>query len=434
MAFDQVSNERPHKDNKQDLVKLSEEPFRDCKLWNRKEYELERHRYDDRKTFLQDMLIHSDSPYAKFGGPMHERTTLENTIRHKMPVAVASVMQRDMETFEKRARHERMPPELVQKVYHDINRMFTDQPTRELLPAQKQQLAREILHQAAHPESIVQGHHNTCNVASVEFRLYARNPDKAAQAVVNMAMHGKFQTQDGTWIKLDKGSLVPDSEAKNNPEDGTRRTYASQLLQIGAVNTHWQRRTEIDGIRYSYEQDKQGNERVMEYIDGKPHRMTDRDGSLADSPMLTTNKLTDIYNQIAGTNDAKIAAENANGMRQKNVRLSESTDADIRLESPKQLHDLLSEAKRNHRLPVFIGVHTGNHPFDIQELRENPTLARVNGNFGWHAVAIYDYHEASHTAKLHNSWGKKNDLNVRVDTLYKATIVPDEPGFRGDGY
>ena len=417
-----------HLTNKQeDLKRLSEQPFHECKLWNRDMQEKERHRWEDRKTFLGDMEIHSDSPYAKFGGPMHERTQLEKAIHAKMPIGVASEMEKDMHAFEERARKQRLEPEAVQKLYHQINRLFSEKSTTELTAGAKQQLAREILHQAAYPESVVQGHHNTCNVASVEFRLYTRAPQQAANVVADLALHGQFQTKDGSPIALNKTSLAMDSEARNNPHDGTKRTYASQLLQIGAVNVKWERDHNIDGINYFYQQDKQHDERLMEYVDGKPPRNSD--GTIAFQPKLSARDLTDIYNQMAGTDDRRIAAENVNGSRQKNVRLPESTDNDVYLRSATELHNLLCEAKREHKLPLFLGVHTANHPFDKQELRVNPNLARTDENFGWHAIAIYDYDERTHTAKIHNSWGKSNDINVNVDQLYRATLVPNEPAF-----
>lgn len=417
-----------HLTNKQeDLKRLSEQPFHECKLWNREMHDKELHRWQDRKTFLGDMQLHADSPYAQFGGPMHERTQLEKTIHAKMPVAVANAMEKDMRSFEARARKQHLEPEAVQQFYHQINRLLTEKPIRELTPGAKHQLAREIMHQAAHPESVVQGQHNTCNVASVEFRLYMRAPEAAARTVTNLALSGHFMTKDLSTITLNKTSLEMDSEAKNNPHDGTKRTYASQLLQLGAVNVRWQRDHSIDGLSYFYQQDKQHQERLMQYIDGKPPH--DSDGTVAFTPKLGVKDLTDIYNQIARTNDKHIAAENINGMRQTNVRLPESTDNDVRLRSTTELHTLLLQAKREHKLPLFLGVHTGNHPFDTQQLRVNPNLVRVDGDFGWHGIAIYDYDEKSHTAKIHNSWGKANDINVNVDQLYKATVVPNEPGF-----
>ncbi len=106
---------------------------------------------------------------------------------------------------------------------------------------------------AAHPNTVDQGAHQTCNVTTLEVRNYSRDPERNAQLIADIATKGKFVTAGGTRIdmtKLDFG-LRPDNEAlralklQNGgksealKEDGAR-DWSSQIIQTAMVNAHWQ--------------------------------------------------------------------------------------------------------------------------------------------------------------------------------------------------
>jgi hypothetical protein len=96
-----------------------------------------------------------------------------------------------------------------------------------------------------------QGMNNTCNVTTVENRLYTREPSKVAQLVADVALSGKYITSSGETIDVAalSGGLKPDFEARQSLRlqnkgkadvkyDGGR-DWSSQLVERALANIKW---------------------------------------------------------------------------------------------------------------------------------------------------------------------------------------------------
>jgi hypothetical protein len=114
----------------------------------------------------------------------------------------------------------------------------------EIVPGNlEKKAALQMLLQAGEPSRIVQYHHPTCAVASLEVDMFTRNPDVATAAVSEVLRTGKFTTSDGTVIKVDAASLR--AERGSNEYGHTQyRSYASEVFQTLAQNVYWQRSTQ----------------------------------------------------------------------------------------------------------------------------------------------------------------------------------------------
>lgn len=156
------------------------------------------------------------------------------------------------EEFEVTATARGLSEEKQALLLKQINRLLAPEPTAVLSLADRADLAEQLLNHSTHLDSISQGNNSTCNVTTLENRNYARNPDKNAQNVADAALTGKFTTNSGKVIdmtQLDAG-LKPDAQALKNLQiqrsgsgeilrDGTR-DWASQIAEVGLVNSHWQ--------------------------------------------------------------------------------------------------------------------------------------------------------------------------------------------------
>jgi len=147
----------------------------------------------------------------------------------------------DVETFEERARRDGLRAGEVSRVYRELLRLIEPRQGAVIGQDGREQLAREILHQAAYPYGIDQGRHYTCTVSALESRLYARNPLAAAHTITELSTssRGEFQTASGRTVRVDAASLIPDSEAANQARPDGERTYASQVMQLAMVNEYW---------------------------------------------------------------------------------------------------------------------------------------------------------------------------------------------------
>src|SRR5262249_39758686 len=116
----------------------------------------------------------------------------------------------DMEFFEKRAAEAKPPlsQEEVAETYRHMARLMEDSTLEPLNQASRTAIAEQAMSQAARPNTIDQGGHSTCNVASVESRMYTRNPADAVRLVADMATTGKYVAADGTVVELDKSNLL----------------------------------------------------------------------------------------------------------------------------------------------------------------------------------------------------------------------------------
>ncbi len=155
------------------------------------------------------------------------------------------VIKDSIKTLEKRKTDfdDRISDRELAKVYQDINRLLEATDGAKLSQHQRTILAQQILFQAAHPDEISQGYHNTCNVTTLENIMYSRQPSLVSKVVVDAALTGQFKTADDTVVKLSAQNLRPDAEASNNPPFDGERSFASQIFQETAVNVYWQRQS-----------------------------------------------------------------------------------------------------------------------------------------------------------------------------------------------
>jgi hypothetical protein len=172
--------------------------------------------------------------------------------------------------------------------------------------------------QAGDPYIVVQGSHNTCAMAQLEFSTFMKNPDEASRLVNEVMRTGKYKTVDGSTIKIDPLSLRPEDASLElnhvrSEQNYSYRSYVSQIFQTTAANIHWQRRVALpDGtpvkpgsvkyhIEYPDSYDQNGN-----YIGKQPseallYHSPHGKYLLSDCPLITDlNQLVDIGGQLAG--------------------------------------------------------------------------------------------------------------------------------------
>jgi len=277
-------------------------------------------------------------------------------------------------------------------------------------------LAQQILLHAAEPDKISQGMFNTCNVTTVECRVFERTPSVAAKIITDLALDGwtTVHAPDGRATTFAANPEVNDSKnALSVPPQSGQRSYASELFQVCAVNIHYLR--EGKGVFYEqlpvvYDRDtgelKDNGERL--YV-GAMEKSRD--------PYLPDNSFVDIHNAITGKSDTNfmLATENV---------LFGAKDGVTLIDSQKELETQLQKIDKAHGFPVIVKVNTAFEPF------------WSNGNFGaaggaggsdggWHVVTIRGIDNGSPMGiKVDNQW------NDEVDHLGKINSVSSEQLFQ----
>lgn len=258
-------------------------------------------------------------------------------------------------------------------------------------------LARLVVQNAAMPNRIDQGNHNTCNVTSLETRTYTRTPSIAAAVVADLAVNGFLVTANGRNITVP--SLDKDFEAQLYRFDSSARNYASQLFQLGAVNVHWANQDTMPDGKFAgkgnirYGQEKSSGGKTGEYIENTsvnpPQRFTLKRGD-ADAPQLDVDELIYINEQITGKREDDLILERNSYSKKKGV---------VSVDSPADLRSTLTRLKNENKFPCLLIVDAAMPPFGSDANR-----------FARHAVTITDYDPATDRISVDNQYGSKQDL------------------------
>lgn len=285
-------------------------------------------------------------------------------------------------------------------------------------------LARQILTQAAEPETIRQGMHNTCSVASIESVVYTRHPARAASMLADLALTGKFTGAYG--VQLQMNPHPQDFRGKDycQMRDGTR-SYASELFQLAAVNLLYQELPDQRNLRYEQSYvlpEKHGHETgegLYKYENGKREK-------IANSPLILPFAYRDVEYSITGFEKTSSLLGNAKYLKPASEELGCISDGVTMFATELELEHQLAAIKAQNGFPVIISVNTGNEPF----VHDNPGSASLPGD--QHAITIRDYLPGNPSKVLFdNEWYRKDNHDtlrtaVTVHQLYLSTFKPKD--------
>jgi hypothetical protein len=311
----------------------------------------------------------------------------------------------DMEAFYKRATASGLSDDQVAKALDHLSALVEPDDSKSTLKkAQRVELAKELIHHLAHPRAIDQGYHQTCNVATVQVVMTAREPEKFVDAVKQVALTGAYTTPGGTRIPFDANSLKPDWQAKfYKPWDPARnssgRSFASQLFQVAAVNTYYT--TQGQNRRYEQvapENPEDTGERLVDTTNGSV---------VSKVPGLTCTHIAEISRQMTGK---MIPVLETNQFLDANVtQIASSLDLQTKLE----------DLQKNGKLPAIIMVNMAQEPYYTETGK-----GRSGTTGGWHVVTIWNIDKHGQVL-VDNQWGRRADREglrrMNVSTLWQAT-------------
>ncbi len=342
----------------------------------------------------------------------------------------------DMLRFEERAKKQDPPlsPEEIIKTYKEAERLLNASGDTPLKQADRIAIAEQAMSQVANPSSIDQGQHETCNMTTSEVQVYTKHPSDAMKLVTDVATTGEYTTPGGVHVKIDP--TAADGEAKGNPPNDGDRSHASQIFQVTAVNLYYQtqpftytdaagnKRTVPAGqLEYKQSVEQPGtippvasSEELWDNSTTPPTHIRDwKNNKPIESPELADRAMVDVPNMITNTSDT-IMIEHSREV------YGDKTGVKT-FETQKEMEDYIKQAKADHKLPIVLGVHTGQEPF----LHDSGN-GSAGGSGGGHVVTITDYDESTGRVKIDNQWGSSadhlSDKGVHISDLYRASRNP----------
>ncbi|HEY9715417.1 MAG TPA: hypothetical protein V6C72_18230 [Chroococcales cyanobacterium] len=354
-------------------------------------------------------------------------------------------MRQNMETFEMRAVSQNPPlsPSEVAAVYKDVTTLITtkDGPNVPVNQANRVLAAEQLMMHAADPHTIDQGARGTCNVTTVEARMFTKNPSAASGLITEVATTGEFQYPCTTQhIKIDKDSLQfhqnkygKVEESSIPPADGDR-SYASQIFQVAAVNVAYQDGpvtvSDYDGTEHKYapgtveyrQQDGKPDGKpphsgdvLWDVAANKPVTVKDKDGNdvPVHSPSVDDDQIVDAYQKIAGSGDEKFYLINKDFVDGDGSKVNTFT-------SEAELKQKIEDAQKNGKLPLILAVNSGQEPFFTDS-----GGGAAGGAGGGHVVTIEGIDKDGKVI-INNQWGADSKHSVDLHELYMATFKPSD--------
>ncbi len=364
-------------------------------------------------------------------GSTPEREKLLNSIEkaNDIPQKEKTEMIRDIQALEARAVRDFVPRQEILGVYENVSRLLDAKGNEPVTRSNRIVLAEQVLDQSAHPMSIDQGYHKTCNVTTIEARMYSKYPSKAAELVADVALTGKFETSNprDNDVVLDKASLRPDKEASANPPKDGNRSYASQVFQLTAANIFWQgrsfdndhnpvRKGDLRYVQIEPVKSISGDtgERVR---NARGETITSQeDGAKIMAPDLSLNALIMISNEISGKKEEKFILSNARAAG------ADEYYAGM-FGNENELAKMITDQKNQY--PLILAVHTYHDPF-WKDSGHGDRGGAGGEQGGWHVINITGFNQKTGEVQISNQWGDKTDKKVSLSTLYKATFGPPE--------
>lgn len=338
----------------------------------------------------------------------------------------------DLEAFKKRVADRGLPESEFTKTLESVTKLLESKDTYKGT-GDPVMAARGIMFNAADPERINQGPHGTCGTASLEHKIYSNNPSVAADMVAQSVLDGKWTGRDGQTINMPAESIPPDLDGKEEP-DASRRSYASQMFQIMALNDYGQHlnppMTFVQGAprvlrgenwQATHYDDywllANGEKKPLEEAGNGVFSKTGGIPAFAVASevyRLTGEKMGVMTNRGFDLDDAP-ANQRPEGITDDNIR-----DVRTRADLEKQL----AELKGGTGLPMVVCLDARMLVYSMNTNNGMTDLRKPQAEGATHFVTIADYKPAADgkpaQVYIHNQWGPDNNGWITVDQLWES--------------
>jgi len=336
------------------------------------------------------------------------------------PIVLAK-FKADMIRFENRAMEREMPPEQVKATYESVQKLFAENPDAPIDKTKRAQIATEVMSDVAEPYTVSQGFHGTCNVKIMHVLMAAKNPEKLAGMVAEVADTGKYTLPSGTKVDVPPGTLVPALDAMSNPRSNGERGFAGQLFDTTVINALMKDNNapfHLDQLPNNPPlQGYKTGDILVDNETGKP--LVKYNGDVQEFGGLHSSDIVKAYGLIMG--EAKAGADWLLDPNWKPPR------AGIKgFDSSEEFHDILTKLGKNGDFPIAVRVDTRMPPF-----WEDSGAGIAGGSGGGHVINITDYDPKTRKVMIDNQWSTHRDrltadAGIPVDQLYRASLYTDK--------
>ncbi|CAN5504338.1 hypothetical protein BH11CYA1_BH11CYA1_44990 [soil metagenome] len=376
-------------------------------------------------------LISSDKPEAPAPKSLaEEKAGLERLIKEKVTIAPeGEKLKRDMQTFETRAKRDGLSSDEVARTYRDLASILELKGNIPLSQRERVRLVNGAMATAAEPTSNDQGQYKTCQIATIENRLYAKEPSVVTDILAQVASQGRFTTKDGTSVTMEETNLRAHGDAAFNTKSGSpMRTYSSQIFQTAAISGfHSQenlRKMPPGDVHYYQKQATGPNdtgELLVDYSHGQAQELDKGPGMAS-----YMNSMIRINEQLTKKWQPEMFIINKSVQE---IESEHSLASDV--SSVEDFAAKLKTLRETEKGPLFatLFVRTTSDPL-VGTLRHNPLsgpLVPEKILDDGHVVNIVDYDPKTRLVKVDGQWGNSRDFIEKPMTIEQAYAATQSP-------
>ena len=376
-------------------------------------------------------LISSDKPEPPAAKTLaEEKASLERLINEKVVLPNESEkLKRDMQTFEGRAKRDGISSEEVARTYRDLAQILELKGNVPLSQRERVRLVNGAMANAAEPTSNDQGKYGTCQIATIENRLYAKEPSTVTDLLSQVAREGRFTTKDGTSVTMEETNLRAHGDAALNAKSGSWvRSYTSQVFQTAAISAFYNQenlRKMPPGDVHYYQKQATGpydsGESLIDYSHGLPQEL-DRGPGMAGY----MNNMLRINEQLTKKWQPEMFIIN----HAEQERDSEHNLA-TGVTSVEDFAEKLKHLRETEKGPLFATLFVrANSESLVSTLPYNPLTGPLSTEkilADHHVVNIVDYDPKTRLVKIDGQWGNSRDFinkPMTIEQAYAATLPP----------
>jgi hypothetical protein len=352
-----------------------------------------------------------------------QKGQLERLIKEKVVLQPeAEKLRADMKSFEERAARDGLSKEEITRTYRDLAQVLELKGNSPQTQRERVRMVLGAVAAAADPTSNDQGKYNTCQVAVIENRLYARQPSAVTGVLAQIARDGKFTAQDGTVTTMESTNLRAHGDAALNIKNGTwTRSYASQIFQTAAISAYYTQENlsklppgDVHYYQKAKVNDYDSGETLVDYSRGKEHVLDNGPGEAGN-----LNNMIKINEQLTGKWQPELFLAN----KSLTERAPEHAKA-TSFASADELGERLKALKDKTIGPLYatLYVHVNSDAL-VGTRRDHPLMgpASIDNiiNDG-HVMNVIDYDPKTRTVKLDGQWGNDRDFIKKPLTLEQA--------------
>lgn len=359
-----------------------------------------------------------------------QKGQFERLIKEKVVLQPeAEKLRVDMRAFEERAARDGLSKEEITRTYRDLSQILELKGNAPQTQRERVRMVLGVVAAAADPTSNDQGKYNTCQVAVIENRLYAKQPSAVTGVLAQIARDGRFTAQDGTVTTMESTNLRAHGDAALNIKNGTwTRSYASQVFQTAAISAYYTQENlsklppgDVHYYQKAKVNDYDSGESLVDYSRGKEHVLDNGPGEAGN-----INNMIKINEQLTGKWQPELFLAN----KALTDRSPEHNKASI-FASADELGKHLEALKQKTSGPLYatMYVHVNSDAL-VGTRRDNPLAGPPSLdniiNDG-HVMNVIDYDPKTRTVKLDGQWGNDRDFikkPLTLDQAYEASLQP----------